>query len=1097
MLKKILITFIAFFITITFVCINFNFEVSADADVDDTFLVKMFCEDDIDLSQVKLSIYKAIETENSDDVDFKQYNETFDKDIYLCKDGHYRLNNISNRFSVTVDLKTLPIEYAIDQQTKFCTKEEEVVYFYLKKITDVQVDINNLGKYDVKILSNGTPVICDYRIDFHLIDENIDITQTKELNYYIDVNINGQHYEIIKKQDMSNFTLIQKYAFLQNIGLINEGEVPKNIQEKNSYGNEVEYLDKDESLYNSYTSYVQNGFYRVCFEPTADAEFQDKKQMVAQKIADFMALCESFYIDLLGYTLPYSTKSDSYFSVYVDIANSEVIKYGQGTTYKARYSAEDSNYIYSSYITLELNNYDTFTEEFWEYILSICIHEYFHSITLSYGFDDTWFMESTAAFMTIYYMDIYRGIQNLALAQRYGELASYFMNSLDSLFEVGGEVTDYVYGAMLFHLYLYQKSNNDIDIMKFILNNYDYSNKYSVFETIAAQQGMSFDELFTEFCIYKADPVFYFNSVSKFYTSLWQYSAEKKVSYGNLTGQINIGNVSSNIIILENGDYNDAASISLTIDLKEDFNENLAIYMIEKHNTSPNTVTRIYPESNRITISLPYWQVEEGKEKYLVFVNTGRSSANKTFVTCNLTIGTVMKTESLNRKGVMKFDLNEYLTGNQEFIKIDCIYPNFYQFELVRSGNELLFDYLNNNVYREGTIKLLDKDMNEVVKSSYIGNDIATSKAGQNSIIAYVNNTRNINGDCVNYYYLQIKKNSTERKYEDLIVKRVTDEVTTKEAELSYQKNLQEVTGDQFALVKFLLSANANITLDINTNGYSSTELRVVIIEKAYGYYRKNSEFVLSETQNHITLNETVNENDYYIILFLDGDGNNDVCVNIDLELRKDFDIILDKEGEQEALMGSEVNANDGIRESNIITQGLTRCIFLGTDAPESSRLDYTWLSSDTSIATVSIYGTIVGVGKGTAIIQGIYKYGITSKHSYILVEVKQDLSTEIKYFNITTDQRSDPTIVGTEVSSGLGVPGETTISVGKTRYISLCLNAPIQSIQDYAWSSSDSSIATVSGFGTILGKSRGTVTITGVYLKNRRFQTTLEITVY
>ena len=52
-----------------------------------------------------------------------------------------------------------------------------------------------------------------------------------------------------------------------------------------------------------------------------------------------------------------------------------------------------------------------------------------------------------------------------------------------------------------------------------------------------------------------------------------------------------------------------------------------------------------------------------------------------------------------------------------------------------------------------------------------------------------------------------------------------------------------------------------------------------------------------------------------------------------------------------------------------------TRLICLGGDSPTTSIQDFIWESSNTNIATVSIYGTITGRTVGDVTITGVYKY--------------------------------------------------------------------------------------------------------------------------
>ncbi len=75
--------------------------------------------------------------------------------------------------------------------------------------------------------------------------------------------------------------------------------------------------------------------------------------------------------------------------------------------------------------------------------------------------------------------------------------------------------------------------------------------------------------------------------------------------------------------------------------------------------------------------------------------------------------------------------------------------------------------------------------------------------------------------------------------------------------------------------------------------------------------------------------------------------------------------------------------------------------IKLGPTAPDASRMEYDWSSSDESVVTISAYSTITPVSPGFAIITGTYKAD-PSKKGYLLVKVE---GTEVR--------EADPSEVG------------------------------------------------------------------------------------
>ena len=98
-----------------------------------------------------------------------------------------------------------------------------------------------------------------------------------------------------------------------------------------------------------------------------------------------------------------------------------------------------------------------------------------------------------------------------------------------------------------------------------------------------------------------------------------------------------------------------------------------------------------------------------------------------------------------------------------------------------------------------------------------------------------------------------------------------------------------------------------------------------------------------------------------------------------------DFDVVADPDGAQ--TLGTEVTQNGGAKGGTIFHVGYTRCLYLGGNASSQSRLDYTFTSSNPSIATVSEYGTVTGLSAGTVEITCVLKSN-PSKVSKIVLTV-------------------------------------------------------------------------------------------------------------
>ena len=214
--------------------------------------------------------------------------------------------------------------------------------------------------------------------------------------------------------------------------------------------------------------------------------------------------------------------------------------------------------------------------------------------------------------------------------------------------------------------------------------------------------------------------------------------------------------------------------------------------------------------------------------------------------------------------------------------------------------------------------------------------------------------------------------------------------------------------------------------------------------------------------------------------------------------------------------VGSEVSLNNGEYGGTTLTQGYTRIVYLGIDAPYiESRTQYNWYTTDSSIAIVSAYGTVTATATWTdnAIyktvkIRAIYKNNVTIVGEIELTIYKDPNANSttkkiLHYYGM--DVRGDGT-TGTEVRLNEGsaieisyMP-EVTIGKGYTRYICLGSDSPSNIIQHFNWSiarqPNEIGNASVSQYGTITATSEGYITIKGVYKYNAQYEIYIRIKV-
>jgi len=163
------------------------------------------------------------------------------------------------------------------------------------------------------------------------------------------------------------------------------------------------------------------------------------------------------------------------------------------------------------------------------------------------------------------------------------------------------------------------------------------------------------------------------------------------------------------------------------------------------------------------------------------------------------------------------------------------------------------------------------------------------------------------------------------------------------------------------------------------------------------------------------------------------------------------------------------------------ITEGFTRLIYPDFNyGVSASRLDYDWYSSNTNVATVTPYGTVLALPVTT---------DTTVK---IMAVLKVNPSKVfVKEFTVLNDTE-------TYSSAPIDIFVETTISASQHIYASSFfagITVPIVILQYYSWSSSNTSYASVDGWGIIYAYQSAvgeTVVITGNYLYNSRVKITM-----
>lgn len=401
--------------------------------------------------------------------------------------------------------------------------------------------------------------------------------------------------------------------------------------------------------------------------------------------------------------------------------------------------------------------------------------------------------------------------------------------------------------------------------------------------------------------------------------------------------------------------------------------------------------------------------------------------------------------------------LNEYIHQNydESLLKIYCDETNIYNFELFYYDNSirysLLFEVYDDNM--EIINKFSIQDINNVaqIKNALINNICVLLKKGNYYYVRY-NIIQNFN---INFKieYVEQYDNSLEE--------------STINAEL----------GDKLLAINVLYTSNyqINFVFENKYNVENNMMLAIFVYsnESIYTYDLTLCKGISGGISKKLSLNQ----ND--IIYFGFYNGNVDITYKFNCYETPNYEFTITTENENAnelTGLGTEVTVNLGNRYDNKIAAGFTRVLYLGEDAIYNSRYnDYFWSSSNPDVASVSAYGSVFAKNEGTTIIRVTDKYNQNHVATLEIVVYKKESSTKIV---LTTDVNSDEKLNGTEVRLNGGSSGSNIIHIGYTRSICIIANGPSNIRQDYIWTSSDSSIASIDKYGIVHARSKGIVEI-------------------
>lgn len=436
-----------------------------------------------------------------------------------------------------------------------------------------------------------------------------------------------------------------------------------------------------------------------------------------------------------------------------------------------------------------------------------------------------------------------------------------------------------------------------------------------------------------------------------------------------------------------------------------------------------------------------------------------------------------------------KVDVINHLHNNQNIFEFYTKEEGFYRLrlEVSKSGDI---------AYPKNAIIITDSQGNVVDKYDNLVGEAITQE-NMNNLVFYAKAKETYQ---VDIYYPQKELNGLElyvEKIDELLVKTMNDED-------KYYDFSSIQLGDYAQM--FHIDRIGNYQFDINYEGEQQEEIKFIVVEKDNnGNYNLLQTKSLDQMNGVMQFKLDVTEPKDIIICYFDSKGLGKLYIGIEKEIKIEygFEIVTDISNQD---CGSEVKLNNGALEGTTMTQGYTRYVYLGENAPDkTSRLNYNWYSTNKNVARVSAYGTITAIGVGTTKIQAVYKNDPSKVAELEITVLPYPTDTTTQYLQYGMDVREGGVISGTEVTSGKGnvIPisenPSVTIHRGYTRLICLGDDSPNSSVQDFTWTTyqeeGNTGMVTVSSYGTITGTQSGYVTVIGSYKFNPQYR--VEILIY
>lgn len=475
------------------------------------------------------------------------------------------------------------------------------------------------------------------------------------------------------------------------------------------------------------------------------------------------------------------------------------------------------------------------------------------------------------------------------------------------------------------------------------------------------------------------------------------------------------------------------------------------------------------------------------------------STSNKVHFIKNLSIGTYYlrtkyisedSTGTINTKIISRN--TAYLTVGENDILINS-YNGFRDYNFTNQNKPGFFKFAfvgekedgSLIVYPSNAIKIYnDSNKTQLLQKFDLGGYDNSASLKQNEDNMYVYLPRS------GYFYLDVNFNTAGLKSLKLVITEATsDNLNLFDLSENTNETINVINenkkGDYFKALH--LKQTGKFTVNFNYFGIQSNNILVVLTKQNYNEttreYSLDTKVIafLNKDNPTYTYSASLEDGMYYIGYFNKADTST-VTATFERLVTQSGSEVLVTDPDQGTLCGSQINIiemnhfNKSYRQT-FITVGFTRLIYPNYNYGISpSRLDYDWYSSNTSIATVTNYGTVLGKSAGTVKIMAVLK----SDPSKVYV----------KEFTIINDTGTG--IV--EIHSTYTVKYSRDVVNGKFHFDMEKINCPYPWLQDYTWSLNNNchgnSIgASMDNWGDITINGTGCFTLTGTYNVNSRYR--------